>query len=42
MIAHDSKMGPIVFGNDVMHINEEVGLNVKNRKWLYFKKVESV
>ena len=30
VIAHGPKMCPIVFGSDVMHINEEAGLKVKS------------
>ena len=33
--AHDPKMCPFVFGSDVMHINEEAGLNVKILKCSY-------
>ena len=35
VIAHDQKMCLIVFGSDVMHINEEAGLNVKILKCSY-------
>ena len=35
VIAHGPKMCPIVFGSDVMHINEEAGLNVKILKCSY-------
>ena len=36
VIAHDPKMCPIVFGNDVMHIDEEAGLNVNILKCYIF------
>ena len=29
-------MSPIVFGDDVTHINEEAGLNIKILKYAYF------
>ena len=29
-VTHDLKVCPVLFGNDVMNINEWVGLNVKN------------
>ena len=35
VIAHGLKMCPIVFGSDVMHINEGAGLNVKILKCSY-------
>ena len=42
VIAHDPKMCPYVFGSDVMHINEEVGLNVKILKCSYLHNHKSV
>ena len=42
VIAHDPKMCPIVFGSDVMHINEGAGLNVKIWKCSYFNNHVSV
>ena len=36
MVGHDPQMCPIVFGDDVMHINEGAGLNVKILKYAYF------
>ena len=36
VIGYDSQMCPFVFGNDVMHINEEAGLNVKILEYPYF------
>ena len=42
VIAHDPKMCPIVFGRDVMHINEGAGLNVKIWKCSYFNNSLSV
>ena len=42
VIAHDPKMCPIVFGSDVMHINEGAGLNVKILKCSYFNNRMSV
>ena len=36
MIGYDPQMCPIVFGNDVMHINEGTGLNVAILKYAYF------
>ena len=34
--GYEPQMYPIVFGNDVMHINEGAGLNVKILKYAYF------
>ena len=36
VIGYDPQMCPIVFGNDVMHINEGAGLNVSILKYAYF------
>ena len=36
VVDHDPQMCPIVFGDDVTHINEGAGLNVKNLKCAYF------
>ena len=36
VVGHDPKMCPIVFGDDVTHINEGAGLNVKILKSTYF------
>ena len=36
VIAHGLKMCPIVFGSDVMHIDEEAGLNVNILKCYIF------
>jgi len=37
VVAHGLKMCPIVFGDDVVHINEWAGLKVKFLKCSYFK-----
>ena len=42
MIAHGPKMCPIVFGSDVMHINEGVGHNVQILKCSYLHNHKSV
>ena len=39
VVGHDPKMCPIVFGDDVMHINEGAGLNVKILKSTYFSRI---
>ena len=36
VVGYDPQMCPFVFGDDVMHINEEAGLNVKILKYAYF------
>ena len=36
VIVYDPQMCPIVFGDDVTHINEGAGLNVKILKKAYF------
>ena len=36
VIGYDPQMCPIVFGDDVTHINEGAGLNVKILKYEYF------
>ena len=36
LVAHGLQMCPIGFGDDVMHINEWAGLNVKILKCSYF------
>ena len=41
-VANGLKMCPIVFGDDVMHINEWAGLNVKIWKCSYFNNRLSV
>ena len=41
-IAHCPQMCPIVFGDDIMHINEWAGLNVKIWKYSYFNNRLSV
>ena len=41
-IAYGSLMCHVVFGDDVMHINEWAGLNVKILKCSYFKNCMSV
>ena len=42
VIAHDPKMCPIVFGSDVMHINEGAGLYVKILKCSYLHNHKTV
>ena len=39
VIGFDPQMCPIVFGDDVMHINEGAGLNVKILKYAYISVV---
>ena len=41
-VAHGPYMCLIVFGDDVMHINEWAGLNAKIWKWSYFNHCKSV
>ena len=36
VIGYDPQMCAIIFGDDVMHINEGAGLNVKILKYAYF------
>ena len=42
VVGHDPQMCPIVFDNDVMHINEWAGLKVKILKCKYFNNCLSI